>query len=449
MASSLIANALQVNFDSVLTFPEEGMVKMFKALESTGLCGFLGCPSVLYEQDLEKFFSVAFVKENEVISAVQGKFVGISQEQFSGAFGLPIAGLTDMFEVPKDLVYDSSSIFSASSEPVKTSCKKREMKFEFRLLNNILEKSVTAKAGSFDAVTHERFLLMKAIHFGLKINWSKILFDIFKDMHADQSTFLDSSSDSIVSIRVSSPDAIPNFSSSSSTSFRYENLNSSRSSSSSDSQMLFNADDLPEISPTDDVVPVEETPGTYISLPTAGVLSTAYTKEVAQLRATVDQISIEHVKTRLHLDELKAVLFKKISSLQTAFLTASDNQDRVVLSQTNVLHKDMQAHKDAMSKELDAMRKEVQDQKAAITKDLLEFHVEAQENFHTLSAHLAELIAYINRDRDDKKGEASSSRVPQPPDDRSGRGRGSRSEPPRKRGGSTSSRGFRYWLGGI
>ncbi|KZV41691.1 hypothetical protein F511_22319 [Dorcoceras hygrometricum] len=56
------------------------------------------------------------------------------------------------------------------------------MKYEFRLLNVILANSVTVKAGSFDAVTHERFLLMKAIHFGLKINWSKFLFDILKEM---------------------------------------------------------------------------------------------------------------------------------------------------------------------------------------------------------------------------------------------------------------------------
>ncbi|KZV22849.1 hypothetical protein F511_41134 [Dorcoceras hygrometricum] len=56
------------------------------------------------------------------------------------------------------------------------------MKYEFRLLNDILVKSVTVKAGSFDAVTHERFLLMTAIHCGLKINWSKLLFDILKEM---------------------------------------------------------------------------------------------------------------------------------------------------------------------------------------------------------------------------------------------------------------------------
>ncbi|KZV15813.1 hypothetical protein F511_21636 [Dorcoceras hygrometricum] len=48
--------------------------------------------------------------------------------------------------------------------------------------HDILAKSVTVKAGSFDAVTHECFLLMMAIHFGLKINWSKILFDILKGM---------------------------------------------------------------------------------------------------------------------------------------------------------------------------------------------------------------------------------------------------------------------------
>ncbi|KZV54634.1 hypothetical protein F511_02668 [Dorcoceras hygrometricum] len=127
-----------------------------------------------------------------------------------------------------------------------------------------------------------------------------------------------------------------------------------------------------------------------------------------------------HVQIRFHLDELKAALFKKTSSLETAFLTASGNQDRVVLAQTNVLCKEMQAQKDALSKEVDATRKEVHDQKAAITNDLLEFRVEAQENFQTLSTQLSEIIAYINRSRDDKKGEVSnSSRGPQPPDDQS------------------------------
>ncbi|KZV19843.1 hypothetical protein F511_22855 [Dorcoceras hygrometricum] len=104
------------------------------------MTGFLGFPSVLYEQELEQFFDTASVRENEIICSVQGKFVGISEEVFAGAFELSIEGLTDVADVPNDL------------------------------------------AGSFDAVTHERFLLMTTIHFGLKINWSKILFDIIKEM---------------------------------------------------------------------------------------------------------------------------------------------------------------------------------------------------------------------------------------------------------------------------
>ncbi|KZV19330.1 hypothetical protein F511_35814 [Dorcoceras hygrometricum] len=65
------------------------MVQMFKALESTGIRGFLGCPSVLYEDELVAFFAQKLVKDNEIISCVQGKFVGISVDQFAGAFELP------------------------------------------------------------------------------------------------------------------------------------------------------------------------------------------------------------------------------------------------------------------------------------------------------------------------------------------------------------------------
>ncbi|KZV44690.1 hypothetical protein F511_40282 [Dorcoceras hygrometricum] len=155
MASSLIHNTIQVNFDSVLSISDEGMVGMFKNLESTGLRGFFGCPSVIYEQDLEIFFSNATVSGNTVVSAVSGKFIEIEEDR---------------------------SAFSAGGEQIKTSCKKREMKLEFRLMNDIFAKTVTVKAGSFDAVTHEIFLLMTAIHFGLKIKWRKLLFNILKDM---------------------------------------------------------------------------------------------------------------------------------------------------------------------------------------------------------------------------------------------------------------------------
>ncbi|KZV36040.1 zinc finger protein CONSTANS-LIKE 5-like [Dorcoceras hygrometricum] len=184
MAASFISNDLQVNFDSVLGFSEnEGMVNVFKSLESTGLHGLLGYPFVLYEDDLVSFFANSVVKDDEStgLHGLLGYPFVLYEDDLVSFFA------NSVVKDDEDLIYDARSIFSMSGEPVKTSCKKREMKYEFRLLNDILAKSVTVKARSFDDVTHERFLLMTAINFGVKVNWSKLLFDILKEM-ADQSS---------------------------------------------------------------------------------------------------------------------------------------------------------------------------------------------------------------------------------------------------------------------
>ncbi|KZV16443.1 hypothetical protein F511_31017 [Dorcoceras hygrometricum] len=144
MASSTFTNAYLVDFESVLNIPDnEGMQNMFKALESSGLRGFLG---------------------------------------FAGVFELLTEGLSDFSDVPKNLVYDARKLFSKSVEPVVPHGKKKLLKYEYRLLNDILAKSITVKAGSFDAVTNKRFQMMTAIHFGLKVNWSKVLFGVLEEM---------------------------------------------------------------------------------------------------------------------------------------------------------------------------------------------------------------------------------------------------------------------------
>ncbi|KZV31944.1 Mediator of RNA polymerase II transcription subunit [Dorcoceras hygrometricum] len=154
MASSLISNTNQVYFASVLAMDNSDMVATFEALVASGLNGFLGCLSDIYEAALEVL---------------------------ARTFQLPVEGLVDLNEVLKDLVFDARSVFSFNGEQLSTYCKKREIKFEFRLLCDILEK-VTVKAGSFDAVTHERFFMMTAIYGGIKVNWGRLLFNIFKDM---------------------------------------------------------------------------------------------------------------------------------------------------------------------------------------------------------------------------------------------------------------------------
>ncbi|KZV22239.1 hypothetical protein F511_08304 [Dorcoceras hygrometricum] len=182
MASSLFTNTLHVCFDSVLAMDNPGMVSMFEALMASGLSGFLGCPAVLYEDALTEFFLNGSVRDGKVVSTIRGKQVEISEELFASTFEFPVDGLTDLFEIPKDIVFDSRSIFSFSGEQVSTSGKKREMKFEFRLLSDILAKKISLKDGSFDVVTQERFLMMAAITCGVAINWNRLLFNILKDM---------------------------------------------------------------------------------------------------------------------------------------------------------------------------------------------------------------------------------------------------------------------------
>ncbi|KZV30025.1 hypothetical protein F511_33398 [Dorcoceras hygrometricum] len=161
MASSLVSNTNQVHFASVLAMDNSEMVAMFEALVASGLNGFLGCMSDISETALIEFYEKASVRDDKV---------------------LPVEGLIDIHEVPKDLIFDARTEFSLTGEQLSTSYKKRELKIEYRLLSDIVAKSITVKAGSFDAVTHERFLLMTAIFVGVSVNWGRLLFKIFKDM---------------------------------------------------------------------------------------------------------------------------------------------------------------------------------------------------------------------------------------------------------------------------
>ncbi|KZV43321.1 hypothetical protein F511_35895 [Dorcoceras hygrometricum] len=152
MASSLINNTVTFILPLSLPWTTPKTVAMFEALVASGLNGFLGCMSDIFETALVEFYQNASVRDGKVISSVQGKSVEIFEEVFARTFQLPVDGLTDLNEW--------------------------EMKIEFRLLSDILAKSIFVKAGSFDAVTHERFLMMEAINGGVNINWSREVQDL-------------------------------------------------------------------------------------------------------------------------------------------------------------------------------------------------------------------------------------------------------------------------------
>ncbi|KZV43599.1 hypothetical protein F511_16491 [Dorcoceras hygrometricum] len=131
---------------------------------------------------LGDFFDTALIQGEDITGVISGKFVTISPTLFSTVFDLPTEGITNFSEVPKDKVYDARSLFSQKGLQIDVHGKKKFMKHEFRLLNDILAKAITVKAGSFDSVTVERFQMMTAVQYGLKVNWGKVLFNVLKDM---------------------------------------------------------------------------------------------------------------------------------------------------------------------------------------------------------------------------------------------------------------------------
>ncbi|KZV52930.1 hypothetical protein F511_18042 [Dorcoceras hygrometricum] len=190
------------------------------------------------------------------------------------------------------------------------------------------------------------------------------------------------------------PDANRNFSCS--TSSRSMDPNSCSPSSSSDYPMHFIADDIPldeetnvDISQIDLPLtePTEAIP--HISLPPAVALPTDFTESFAHIRATVDKIHLKQVQTLEDVDDLKAVISSRISHLETTLQNDSTHHGCVF---RNLIHN---------------VQQEVKTQAAALDA----FRKETQEGIATLSAQLSEIIAYINRGHDDKRGKIAAVEV--------------------------------------
>ncbi|KZV17928.1 hypothetical protein F511_42825 [Dorcoceras hygrometricum] len=160
---------------------------MFEALMASGLRGFLGCPAVVYEDALIDFFENASVRNGVVFSTVGGQIVEISEKLFAESFELPVDGLGDVSEMPKDAIFDARSIVSLSGEQINLSGTKNQMKMPYRLLCDIVAKAISVKAGSFNAITVEKFSLMTAVVCGVKMNWAKFLFGVLKKMFSVKS----------------------------------------------------------------------------------------------------------------------------------------------------------------------------------------------------------------------------------------------------------------------
>ncbi|KZV32736.1 BEACH domain-containing protein lvsC-like [Dorcoceras hygrometricum] len=173
-----------------------------------------------------------------------------------------------------------------------------------------------------------------------------------------------------------------------------------------------------------------------ISLPTSPIPDV--TEDLNQLRA-----SIEHISERDDGAKNKDTLLLHLHYLERNLTTRLDAQDRVL----GALRKDSNDQRSITSLEIKSSHKQLStqiasnaldvvdvrrvvrenhqvlnakitsldEQVAATRHDFLEFSAQAQQTLNIITAQLSELVAYINRGGNDKKGEVSSSRPP--PDD--------------------------------
>ncbi|KZV40821.1 hypothetical protein F511_17741 [Dorcoceras hygrometricum] len=326
---------------------------MFKALVASGLNGFLGCMSEIFETALVEFYQNA--------STVQGKSVEISEEVFSRTFQLPMEGLTDMNEVPKDLVFDARTEFSFTGDKLTTSCKKRELKIEFRLLSDILAKLVIVKAGSFDVVTHERFLMMTAIN----AESTKLGFGRFQGVPTSK----------ILTAR---------------TVGRYMSIN--------DKIYVEDVEDVGDVSP------MKKTPA----------------KRVVSKKRPAVAVD-EHVVKKKRTFKGKAAPSKEKLELVSVAQEAIPLQIVAPIPAVSTVPPPKPKQKAPKRK----LKLTPASDDETVAKDANVGAVEKQgegttadvENYNNLTTQLGELVDYIHPGGNDKKGEESSSRRPQPPPD--------------------------------
>ncbi|KZV30717.1 hypothetical protein F511_06975 [Dorcoceras hygrometricum] len=140
-------------------------------------------------------------------------------------------------------------------------------------------------------------------------------------------------------------------------------------------------------------------------------------------------MSIKQMRTQSSIGNLQNHLLSRIDDLEKASANARTQQDQDLRDLFKSIRQEVQIQKTALSyevhefkkgvraqsgifttdladirKEVRDLSKEFDDKLASNRNDLLEFRVETQEQYSTLRDNLAELIAFVTRGRDDKKG---------------------------------------------
>ncbi|KZV34528.1 pentatricopeptide repeat-containing protein-like [Dorcoceras hygrometricum] len=140
MASAYYSNTQHIDFESVLAMDDP----------------------VIYEAVLVDFFENASVRDGVIISTVAGQLVEISEEWFAESFDLPVDGLADLSEIPKDVVFDARSIVSMSGS-------KQAKGFAVQI-SLLLENIPNLELGESSEFPASKILTEKTVHCYVSLN---------------------------------------------------------------------------------------------------------------------------------------------------------------------------------------------------------------------------------------------------------------------------------------
>ncbi|KZV22823.1 hypothetical protein F511_41511 [Dorcoceras hygrometricum] len=451
MASSLISNTNQVYFASVLAMDNAGMVAMFKALVASGLNGFLGCLSGIYEAALVEFFQNASVRDGQVISTVQGKLVEISEEVFARTFAFPMEGQMDLNEVPKDLnleLGDSKEFpplkiltaktvgrYIAINEKIGVEEVEDESRVKKTPAKKVASRKISAAVGDAPTIAKKkRTTSGKAVPKDKDLAVVSVALDAIPIQTVDPSSAIPAAQPPVPKRRAPKRKfRVP-------TTSDDENVEKRAAVEGiiGDTAVGGAVEKEPVLAGAN-IVDKEMTTADEVD----NIISQVIT-ETAQMDTDVEEPVGSRADT---IPEIGETVVAGTVVLEQMVQRSDETEDRIYISFAEFAALDFPV----FTSETDHIRnevKEMDEQLDTIRSEMLDFRAQSQENHLNLSTQIGFFVDYINRGGDAKKGEGGSSRPQPPPDDQSkpSGGSGSRgsggdgSSQRRDRGGSSKKR---------
>lgn len=91
------------------------------------------------------------MEHQSFLCTIGGNNISFIHNVFAETFDLPCEGITGFSKLSPVNVEEMNNKFSLIGAPLKSSGKNKETKVDYRLLNHIVVKYITAKTRSFDA----------------------------------------------------------------------------------------------------------------------------------------------------------------------------------------------------------------------------------------------------------------------------------------------------------